>query len=282
MSIDPSNQAQAELWGGAGPVWHRLQARLDAQVDEHGLTAIDALAPAPGEVVLDVGCGTGTSTFQLAERVGAGGFVQGLDISQTMVDAATARAGELGVTNVAFGVGDAQVEPFEPVADAAFSRFGVMFFADSAAAFANIGTALCPGGRLGFVCWQGPERNPWASRPMAAAMEHLDMALSRDPGAPGPFALADADALAATLAGAGFAAVDIAGHDKAVNLGPTVGEATEFMMQLNPGTAGLAAADPDLAGRVRDAIADVLADSLTDRGVECPSATWVVTATRTG
>jgi len=152
MSVDATNQAQAEFWTNAGPLWTKLRDRFDAQASQYGLAAIDALAPSEGERVIDIGCGAGTSTIQLAERVGATGSVLGLDISPTMIEGAIHLAEANGATNVSYQVTDAMAEPFQPEADAVFSRFGVMFFSDATAGFANIRNALRPGGRLGFVC----------------------------------------------------------------------------------------------------------------------------------
>src|SRR4029453_2942629 len=108
----------------------------------------------PGERVLDVGCGTGQTSLELARRVGADGRVTAIDISAPMLGGPRDRARGAGVANVAFVGADVQTHRFEPgSADVAFSRFGIMFFADPAAAFTNLHGALRPGGRLGFVCW---------------------------------------------------------------------------------------------------------------------------------
>ena len=96
MQPHETNEAQAAFWQAAGPVWQQRREQLDAQISEHGLKAIEVLAPQSGETIIDVGCGTGTSSFQLAERVGGGGRVIGCDISSTMCDAARARAAAFG------------------------------------------------------------------------------------------------------------------------------------------------------------------------------------------
>lgn len=274
-----TNEAQASFWHAAGPVWQQRQEQLDAQISEHGLRAIEVLAPQQGEAIVDIGCGTGTSSFQLAERVGDGGRVIGCDISSTMCDAARARAAALGVGNVEFVTADAHAYTFGPSADAVYSRFGVMFFGDPKGAFANIRTALRPGGRLGFVCWQSPTANPWITVPLEAARKHVEIPFGTDPRAPSPFAFADPEWVREVLVDAGFASVALEPYQASVHLGSDVDTAVEFLMGINPATAGIAEREPDLASRLFTDVAEALRPYLTEGGVVTDSATWVVTAT---
>lgn len=273
-----TNQVQAEFWEAAGPVWHREQARLDEQINHHSLKAIDSLNPTPGETVVDIGCGTGTTTFQIAERVGVGGLVVGCDISATMVDAARARASALGVENVEFVTGDAHTHQFDPVADAVFSRFGVMFFGDPKGAFANIRTALRPAGRLVFVCWQSPDRNPWVTKPLEVARKYVTLPFATDPRAPSPFAFADPEWVHEVLADAGFSDVTIEPHEAQAYLGADLDSAVRFVLGLNPATAGIAERDPATAKTLFAEVADALRPHSTGQGVVTDSATWVVSA----
>ncbi len=279
MEPHETNEAQATFWHAAGPVWQQRQEQLDAQISEHGLKAVEALAPRSDETIVDIGCGTGTSTFQLAERVGDGGRVIGCDISSTMCDAARARAASLGVTNVEFVAADAHTYTFQPSADAVYSRFGVMFFGDPKGAFANIRTALKPSGRLGFVCWQSPMLNPWITKPLEATRKHVEIPFGTDPRAPSPFAFADPEWVREVLAAAGFADVALEPYEASVHLGSDIDTAVQFLMGINPATAGIAERDPELAARLFADVADVLRPHLTDTGVVTDSATWVVTAT---
>ena len=274
-----TNEAQAGFWEAAGPVWEERQEQLDAHLREHGLKAIDVLAPQSGETIVDIGSGTGTSSFQLAERVGDGGRVIGCDISSTMCDAARTRADTLGITNVEFVAADAHAYPFESSADAVFSRFGVMFFGDPKGAFANIRTALRPGGRIGFVCWQAPVVNPWITKALEAARKHVELPFGTDPRAPGGFAFADPEWVREVLTAAGFADVGIEPFEAPAHLGPDIDSAVQFLMGINPATAGIAERDAALASRLFADVADVLRPHLTDTGVVTDSATWVVTAT---
>src|SRR5688572_14452901 len=130
-----ANIEQKSYWNEqAGPIWVAHQERLDQQIGPHGERAIAQLAPAPGERVLDLGCGCGDSSLALARRVAPGGRVVGLDLSEPMLARARGRAAAAGLANLEFRVADVQSAPLEAGAfDAAFSRFGVMFFADPVA-----------------------------------------------------------------------------------------------------------------------------------------------------
>jgi SAM-dependent methyltransferase len=279
------NESQIAHWNrDAGPVWVRFQERLDAQIEAHGALALEALAPAPGERILDVGCGCGTTSLELARRVGAKGEVLGLDISAPMLARAEERACEAGLTNVRFQQGDAQVAPLPPEHfDAVFSRFGVMFFEEPEPAFANLHRALRPGGRLAFVSWQAPDRNPWVVVPMAAAAPLLEMPPPPAPGSPGMFGLADPERVRRVLDGAGFADVAVRGEQVAMRPGGgDVDEAARTFLEVGP-VAGLLreqGAGPELRARVEEAVRDAFAAARGEEGLALGSAVWIVTARR--
>lgn len=280
MAVDESNQAQADFWESSGAQWVAMRDRFDRQASAHGVAAIDALAPAPGDRVIDIGSGAGTSTLQLAERVGESGHVLGLDISSSMVEGAAAYAAQEGVGNVSFEVGDAMAEPFTGDADAVFSRFGVMFFSDATAGFANLLTALRPGGKLGFVCWQAPSENPWIVRPLGIASRYVELPFGADPTAPGPMSLADPERLRTVLGDAGFTDVVLEPRSAPTKLGATMDEAVDFLFGLMAPIAALKRDDPSRADELRAEMLDELSDWQTPEGVESPSAVWVVTARR--
>lgn len=280
MAIADSNQVQADFWTTAGEMWTAFRERFDQQVQSHGRAAIDALAPASGEHIVDIGCGAGSATVRIAGLVGANGRVRGVDISPTMIEGATAYAAEQGVENVTFTVGDAMVEPFEPEADAVYSRFGVMFFSDATAGFANMLNALRPGGRLGFVCWQSPKENPWASLPLRVAGEFVDIPFGGDPTAPGPFSLGDVDRLRSVVEGAGLGDVTIDPSIAEASMGTDLDDAIDFMSKLIPPIAALEANDPTKAGQLRSRLHHEMAAWAGPEGVKAPSAVWIVTARR--
>jgi SAM-dependent methyltransferase len=274
-----ANADQIAYWNAsAGETWAALQDRLDSQIEPLGVRAMDALAPATGERVIDIGCGCGQTTLALARRVGAGGAVLGADISRPMLAVARRRAAEQGLAQVALVEADAQTHPFERRGfDAAFSRFGVMFFADPVAAFANIRRGLRPGGRLGFVCWRPFAENAWMMVPMAAALPLLpEPPPPPDPLAPGPFAFADPDRLRRILTDAGFMGVEITAHDQAIG-SPDIDQAVEVALRVGP-LGALLREQPDKAPAVVGAIRAALEPRLTPEGVRLPSATWIVQA----
>src|SRR6266850_2472283 len=188
MAEAQANQEQIRYWNEqGGPRWVQRQQQLDAQINPLGLVAMQRAEIRPGERALDVGCGCGQTTLELAQRVGASGSVLGIDISQPMLTRARERQQELGIKNLEFLHADAQTYSFERERfDLIFSRFGVMFFDDPAAAFANLRTALRSAGRLCFLCWQTLEKNEWARVPFLAATRHVQPPAPPAPDAPGP------------------------------------------------------------------------------------------------
>src|SRR5689334_8579890 len=166
--------------------WAQVREPLERQLAPLGRRALAALAPRPGESVLDIGCGGGDTALDLARAVAPDGTVVGIDLSAAVL--AFAQRAARGNERIRFVQADAQVFPFEPASfDATFSRFGVMFFADPTAAFINIRRSLRPNGRLAFVCWE----NQLDILPLRAASAHLPPQPAHDPNAPGPFAFAD-------------------------------------------------------------------------------------------
>jgi SAM-dependent methyltransferase len=208
------NIEQAEFWSQLAPTWLELEDQLEAVGRLPGELAMDRLDLLPGQIVVDLGCGSGTTTLELAARVGPGGEVAGVDISAEMLARGRERAARAGTGNVEFVHADVQVHDLgEARFDAAYSRFGVMFFADPVAAFANVRRALRPGAALSFVCWQSVFDNEWMLIP-GAAVASVTGALPPmpGPGEPGPFSLADPGRVRAVLAAAGFGSVAVEPH----------------------------------------------------------------------
>ncbi len=272
-----ANADQIAYWNAkSGEIWARLQDVLDRQLQPLGEAAIAALAPRPGEQVLDIGCGCGQSTLALAEAVGPAGSVIGADVSRPMLDIARPRLARLPQARLLEA--DVQSHGFPPDSlDAAFSRFGVMFFEDPTAAFANVRAALKPGGRLAFVCWRAMAENPWMTVPLQAGLQRLPPPAPPTPGAPGPFAFADPERVRAILAGAGFAAIEIRPHDTAIG-GNDLDAAVRTAVRVGP--LGMLLRDnPDVRpADVEDAIRQALTPHLRDGRVYLDSATWIVTA----
>jgi SAM-dependent methyltransferase len=280
------NDEMTRYWNeSAGPVWTTHAERLDAQLAALGARARAAARLREGERVIDVGCGCGATTLELADAVGESGRVVAVDISEPMLARASARAAQAGLAErIEFRLDDAQTAAFPGGgADVVFSRFGVMFFADPVAAFANLRAALRPGGRLAFVCWQAREKNPWMMVPAFAAAKHVAFPPPPATDAPGPFAFADRERVSAIVCDAGFRDVAFDAVEAPLRLGgDTLDEALELFLAVGPVGAALreANAGEEQHARVREAVREALAQFQTPRGLEAPSAAWIVTATR--
>lgn len=278
--LSAANADQIAYWNArAGETWAALQDKLDRQIEGLGLTAMAELDPQPGERLLDIGCGCGQTSLELAERVGEDGAVTAVDISAPMLAVAKARAADAGARQITFIEADAQTYPFAPrKLDAAFSRFGVMFFEDPTAAFHNIASGLVPGGRLAFVCWRALAENPWMTTPFTAALPLIPPPEPPTPNAPGPFAFADPDRVRGILQTAGFGEIEITPHDQLIG-GNDLETSVGVSLQVGPLGAVLRE-QPHLKDMVTDAVREALRPHVTDRGVLQPSATWIVTARR--
>ena len=188
----------------------------------------------PGERVLDVGCGCGETTLELARRVGPSGFVTGIDISQLLIETACLLADRSGLSNVQFEAADAQTFAFPPQGfDLVFSRFGIMFFDDPEAAFRNLRAALRPGGRLSFVCWPAPQANQFMTIPVAAASRHIALPERGNPEEPGPFAFADPGRVNGILLRAGFREIETDRVSGKAG-GGTLDEVARMLLELGP------------------------------------------------
>ena len=281
MSNEPDsapNSAQIDYWNAAaGQTWAEYQEQLDRQIEPLGQEAMRVLAPAPGEHILDIGCGCGQTTLALAARVGPQGAIVGVDISAPMLDVARRRALSQPNVSIAFKELDAQVGALgAEVFDAAFSRFGVMFFSDPAAAFSNIHRSLQPGGRLTFVCWRPMQQNEWMRAPLEAAQPFLPPSAPADPLAPGPFAFADADRVRALLLAAGFDSVRVDPFDALIGAG-SFDESLNLAFKVGPLGAALRE-HPECKDQVVSAVSDVLARHVTPAGVRMHSAVWIFLA----
>ena len=225
-----SNTLQKEMWNGrAGESWVRHNSLLEQLLAEPGRECMNLLPLTPAMQILDVGCGCGNQTLELAARLDASSTVIGVDISEPMLGLAR----ELKAANdnalsaeVQFALGDASEPLFDEASfDAIYSRFGVMFFDEPVAAFSALRNSLKPGGKLGFVCWREPKLNPFFNSPMEAALTVFPAPAPSAPGAPGPFGLADDNVIQTTLRLAGFKDVSVA----PLNLTLSVGAETSLV-----------------------------------------------------
>lgn len=271
--------SQREFWSGkAGDEWTALADRLDAMMQPIADAALSAGAFKAGERVLDIGCGSGATSLEIAKRVGATGAVTGIDLSPQLLALARERA--QGAANVTFTEADASAARFDPIYDAAFSRFGVMFFEDPTAAFANIRTALKPNGRLAFICWRAQADNEWASMPLETIKPMLKAPLpSPDPEAPGPQSFADPERVRRILDGAGWRDVAIQAWDGVLRVGGggSVEDAANFVLRVGPCSRAIEdqALDKEEARR---RLTEALAVLYRDGAVHFDAGCWIVTA----
>jgi len=209
----PTDDEQTALWNGpAGRAWVDAQDVLDQglkPMEESLVEAVLASGSAPKRCVLDVGCGTGSTTLAVARRLGPNGRCVGIDISEPMIVAARNRMEREGL-GTSFIHADAQTYPFEPSSfDAIISRFGVMFFEEPVHAFANLRRAATVEAALRFIAWRGPGENAFMTTAERAAASLLPNLPVRRANAPGQFAFADSDWVHTILAESGWTEIDV-------------------------------------------------------------------------
>ena len=277
------NSDMSEYWNGdGGQKWVGFHRSLDVGLKPFGDKAMDAAALLPNDRVIDIGCGCGDTTFELAHQVGPAGNVLGVDISNVILQQAQDRRARLALQdNISFECVDAQSNPFRTKAfNLVFSRFGVMFFDDPNMAFTNIRRSLMFSGRLVFVCWQPVKSNQWVSLPLEICANHLKLPPPTDPNEPGPFSLGESDRVQSVLNKAGFNNIVITAFEKKFNVGKNIDEAASFLTQMGPASGVIS--DPEVDNITRERIYNELRDELeayqTPHGVELNAATWIVTA----
>jgi len=273
------NSKQRDEWNGArGSRWLERHETIDKQIAPFGHRVIDAAAIGCGKRVLDIGCGCGETSFDLARRVGDTGSVLGVDISTLLVEAARRAAQQSSVSNVRFEEADAQTYPFQRGSfDLAFSRFGIMFFEDPDFAFRNIHAALRTDGGLAFVAWPAPAENPFVTIPIRAAARYITLPAPGDPTAPGPFAFADIERVRGMLSRAGFTGIKV---DRVIEKvgGGSLAETTELLLQLGPLADLLNTLDDQTRRAIRTDVRSALGPFETSGRVLLDAVAWLVTA----
>jgi SAM-dependent methyltransferase len=284
----PGVNAEAiEAWDG--PLYDtfvRFRHIVSRGLGAHGDAALRLVPPQPGQRVLDVGCGFGDSTRQIAELVGPSGEAVGVDAAERFIETARAEANEAGVANASFLVADVQTTKFEGPFDMAFSRMGTMFFVSPVAALRNVREALVPGGKLVMVVWRRREDNLWLHRAQEIVEGIVQKPEEYDEPTcgPGPFSMANADTTSDILVHSGFVDISLTRSDLDMASGTTMDEAVDLVMSLGPAgeilrLQGERAAH--LHGQIDAALREGLAEFVRDDGeVWAPASTWIVTASR--
>ncbi|WP_136619936.1 MULTISPECIES: class I SAM-dependent methyltransferase [Mesorhizobium] len=272
------NTRQAALWNDAsGKAWVEMQPILDEILAPFERLVVDAGYPGEGGNVLDIGCGAGATTLAMARRVGNDGRCVGLDISQPLVALATERTRVEKVANASFEVGDAQAYAFESGHfDAVVSRFGVMFFDDPVAAFANIRQAARRGGKLAFVAWRSPVENEFMTTAARAAAPFLPPAPAPDPDAPGQFAFADGAKVKRILEASGWSSIEVEQADVLCQIAE--GDLMTYATRLGPVGAALREVDRATAEKIATVLPAAFAPFVEDGEALFNAACWLVTA----
>jgi SAM-dependent methyltransferase len=277
-----ANAGQAEYWEERSSSWIEVEDYTTLVTGSFGRRAMDCLALEPGLRVLDVGCGTGPTTIELARRVAPDGTALGIDIAPSMLTAARARADREGVDNAEFVVGDAQSDDLgDGTFDAVFSQFGVMFFSDPVAAFANLRHAVRDGGRIAFACWQDVFANEWMFVPGSAVVAVTgELPPMPGPGEPGPFSLADPAHVEQLLLVAGFRSIEVVQHSEQVVVSA---DRVEMVLEAATRVGAVREAlqsndDPAFREQLRSAVRAALLERVQDGQLRLGAAALVVTA----
>ena len=239
---------------------------------------LDRARGGPGEHVLDVGCGCGATSRALADKVGPTGHVLGIDISAPMLQ----RARQLTPSGipVEFLLADATVHPFEPAtSDLIASRFGVMFFAEPAASFANLRKALRSGGQLTFACWRTAPQ-PVADDAATSRLPACSEAAATRTGRPGPFSFAPEARVHRILGEAGFSGIAMEACDLTLDvaIGRGLDAAVESALQIGPASRALDGQPADVIAAAATSIREALAPFVTGQAVVLPASIWIVSA----
>jgi SAM-dependent methyltransferase len=285
-----SNEVAIEAWNGVlFDRFVRFRHIVTTGLGAHGLQGLRLHPPRPGDRVLDVGCGFGDTTRQLAGLVGPGGEAVGVDAAERFIDTARREAAEEGIANARFLVADVQACELDGGFDYAFSRFGTMFFAQPVVALRNVRLALAPGGRLCMAVWRRKPDNEWLHRAECVVERFLTRPESTEEPTcgPGPFSMADADKTTDILVRAGFEDISLHRCDLEITIGADLDEAVDFVMALGPAGELIRLSGNQAQGRRSDIVAS-LHDALAElrgpngAGVLAPASSWIVGARSPG
>lgn len=280
-----ANSAQADYWSsGSGYQWIAQETFLDATLAAILGRLLERTDIRPKENLLDIGCGTGASTLAAAIKTGPTGHVTGLDIAEQLLNRARKRSDDARLRNTSFILADAQTHPFVPESfDAIISRFGLMFFDNPVAAFANMARGLKPNGRLVFAAWAPAAENPWFLIPRDAAIARLGKPAPADPFAPGPLAFQDVERVTKLMEQAGLR--DVRAETEMVPMTPlvTAGEAAKAATRVGPAARIMkefSGTEADAAA-IESVVAEALSKFETGKGISVPATINFFSAGRT-
>ncbi len=288
MSVEseaPTNNDEAiQAWDG--PLFERFsryRELVTTGLGNHGEAALALFPPQAGQRVLDIGCGFGDTTQRIAGMVGPEGEAVGVDAAPKFIEASRKDAADAGVSNARFETVDVQSGELGGPYDMAFSRMGVMFFANPVQALRNVRGALKPGARLVAVVWRDRVDNDWLYRPQTIVEGIVSRPEEYDEPTcgPGPFSMANADTVTGQLKSAGFSEIELHRSDLPILIGHDLNEAIEVVMAIGPAGEILRLQGDRAAhlhGQVRSALEHGLAEYAGPDGVRAPASTWIVSA----
>ncbi len=280
MQTNEVNADQKKFWNESkGKSWVELQPKIDSLLQPIGDVALSKLNPIEGEKIAEIGCGTGTMSFLISDKVGTSGSVQGFDISKPMLNYAEERRINNNLVNINYTLADLQTYKFKVNSfDALFSRFGVMFFDNPIVAFSNLRGSLKKGGRFIFVCWAERLENDWIELPTKVASRFLELPPTPPEKSPGPFAFEDKEYVASILDKAGWKSIIFENFSCAHSAGESLDEAARFLGNMGPMSGPIEASDGKTREKFFDALKLELSKYKTDEGVMMNFSTWIVSA----
>jgi SAM-dependent methyltransferase len=274
------NADQLAFWNGpGGHIWVARQEHTDIILAPVSEALLAFAAPRAGERVLDIGCGCGATTLELARALGPTGRVAALDISAPMLAEGKRRAEAAGITSIDWMQADAATAALAGF-DLLVSSFGLMFFGDPVAAFAHLRRAANPGARMAFVCWRSLTENPWMEVPMHAVLPHVPPRPKADPQAPGMFAFADPQRVSDVLIAAGWAPprFDKLDLDLDIAAGRGLEEAVVQSTQIGAVNSWLRGQPAEVVTAAVGSIREALRVRLDGASVRLPGAMWLVSS----
>jgi SAM-dependent methyltransferase len=285
--VAPDNEEATEAWSGV--LFDRFVEYRDlvvAGLKAHGDAAMQRHPPAAGDRVLDIGCGFGDTTQQLAALVGVEGHATGVDVSEPFIEASIAEAKEEGIENVDFFATDVQVGDLRGPYDYAFSRMGLMFFANPVQALRNIRGVLRPEGRIVGIVWRRKLDNPWLHRAEQVVEQYLEEPEEPEDVrcGPGPFSMANPDTVSEQLQIAGFEEPTFTRCDLPFRMGDDLDHAVAYNMAIGPAAELLRICPADQVDRLRPMLGREIREALADYErpdgqVWSSASTWIISAT---